>query len=274
MLLFGMTRLYMEGAGDPPAGGGAPPAPPAPPPAKTFTQQQKDADEAKLRRKYDRQLKEQQQALEKAQQEAEEARKKLAARDANPLPPTPNPTPDPNDPNAGQLEILQKRFEREREEREREINALREQTEKERQTRLKLQRDQQLDQALREAGVQSKHMVQARRYFLPQIEWDKVDEKWAFRTLKGNIVDIVDGVSEELPDNLKPSRMPNGGAGNVNGTPAAQQQKARALKEAEALLAELKDKHRRGGGKQSDLAAFTAQKRVVDQLKRALNTPK
>jgi len=74
---------------------------------------------------------------------------------------------------------------------------------------------------------------------------------------------------------LKPSRMPHGGAGNTNGIPASQQQKNRELEAEKAKLGQLKEKHRLGGGKQSDLAAFTAQKRVVDRLQLALNsTPK
>lgn len=270
MFLTGLTRqLYL--APDDPAGAGAPPAPPAPPPTKTYSQQEKDADEAKLRRKYEREAREAAQAAKEREAELEA---KLNAP-TPPAPPTPAPGTPPADPQAaGNLEIMEARWKREREEQQRQLDEVKELAEKEKQTRLNLQRDQLLDNALRQAGVQSKHMLQARRNFLPQIEWDKVDEKWMYRTQKGNLVEILDGVAEELPDNLKPSRMPNGGAGNTGGIPASKQAKHRELEAAKQTLAQLKEKHRLGGGKQSDLAAFTAQKRVVDSLERGLNALK
>lgn len=269
--------VYMapEGDGAGAGGGGStgtqdPPNPPAPPePPKTYSQKEKDADEAKLRRRYDREIKELKKQLEQQNEAIESLKKK-----PDPVPPSTNPSGDPT--TDGRLELLEKRFARTEEELNEKIKAADQRAEAEKRTRLNLQRDQLLDEALRDAGVMGKHMTQARRFFLPQVEWDDLEGDnggWMFRTRNGNIVPIMDGVAEELPDNLKPSKMKHGGAGNTNGLPGQQQRKHRELEDAKKKLAELKEAHRRGGGKQSDMMAFTKQKKLVQALERELSTP-
>lgn len=282
MIIHGVNKhLYMSPDGDGAGGGGGtssgtatPPAPPAPaPPApKTYTQQEKDTDEAKLRRRYDREIKELKQTAAKQTASIEE----LKAQATNPLPPSITP-PASDGSTEGRIELLEKRYARTEEELNTKIQAAQDAAEQEKQTRLRLQRDQKLDEALREAGVLGKHMIQARRYFLPQVEWDELEGEtggWVFRTRDKNFVPILDGVAEELPDNLKPSKMKHGGAGNMSGLPQHQQRKQRELEDAKKELAELKEVHRQRGGKNSDMMAFTKQKRLVEALERELSAPK
>lgn len=283
MKIMGINKHLYMAPDDPAAGGGgggganppAPPAPPEPPAAASYTQQQKDADEAKLRRRYEREIKATKKQLEEQAAELEAFKQREAA---NPLPPSIQPPAPGGAPPAdgGRLELLEKRFARTEQELNDRVKAAEEAAAKEKASRLGLQRDQLLDDAIRNAGVMSKHTTQARRYFLSQVEWDDLEGEhggWMFRTVKGNLVPIEDGVAEELPDNLKPSRMPHGGAGNTNGLPASKQRKTRELEEAKKKLSDLKLAYSRGGGKSSDMMAFTRQKGVVKQLERELTAP-
>lgn len=269
MKIFGYNKHFYCAPEDDAAGSGSATSdaaiktPPAPPEVKdkTYTQKEKDADEAKLRRRYDREIKEQKQKIDQLTSSIEELKSKVDRS-----------THDPVDPvAAGQQEIEQRRYQREMEELRAQIAETKTAAETERQKRLELEKSQLLDNALLSAGVNEKHMLMARRYFAPQIVWDDLDQKWMFTTKNNNLVEIADGVQEELPDNLKPSALQRGGAGTNSGLPVHKQRKAKELEEAEKKLQDLKEAARRNGRDQTAFAAFTRQKRVVQLLQQELN---
>ena len=274
MIFFGQNKhLYLEEEDDATGAGGAPPAiadPPADPAnqlgGETFTKKQKDADEAKLRRRYDREIKELKAEREKDRKLLEEIR----AAQTNP---PPDADPPPSDL-AGRMELMEKRHERALEELRVERDNAKAARETEREKRLEIEKDRLLADAIAACGVDPKNRLIADRYFKPCIVWDELEEQWLFKTKAGNLVPVMDGVAEELPDNLKPSRLKHGGAGSSSGMPPARAHAQKELEAAEKKLTDLKEKARRNGARGEFMAAFRRQKVVVDGLRKALATKK
>jgi len=261
MKIFGHnTYRYMQPESDDGSGSGGsttvtPPAPPAPP-ADTFTKAEVDNREAKMRRTFERKQREQEAAFQK---QLDELKAKVNA--PAPIPATPAATGD-----EGRLELLEARWAREREDLVNRIAAQEATASQEKKTRMDLQRDRQLDDALQTAGVAEKNFKLARRYFAPDIIWDELDQEWMFKSTTGNLLTIVDGVQEYLPENLKPSRIANGGAGTQSGLPGRALRAQRTLDEAKVKLQELHDAAMKNKTDNAALARFSAQKTLVRSL--------
>lgn len=263
----------MEQEGDPAGGGGggagvgtAPGTPPTPPPAAgdpppgdPAEPKFSDKDMAAMRRKHERELKIQQQ--EKAALEV-----RLAALE-NPAPP-PTPPSDPADKAAGELEILQARHAREMDQAKNDAAEARKIAEDERKMRRNVERDRSLENAMMLSGVAEKAKPYATTYFRERIVWDKVDDCWVYKTKIGNLVDITDGVGEEMPDMFKRPAATRGGAGTQSGLPPSRARVSAQLDEARATLELLKAK---GGKDTANVLAFTKQLRVVAQLEAKVN---
>lgn len=263
MLLKHFKYRYQapEPGDDGATGSAAPPAdPPPPPPANTFSKEDVDAREAKMRRAYERKMRE---------LEASHAK---ALADLEAKIETSSPTQPPSDgEGAGQLEIAQKRWERERQELQGKIESLNSNFEKEKQNRLNLQKERLLDDALASVGVSKENLMVARRYFEPDIQWDELDQEWMYRTNKGHMVPILDGVEEFIPDTLRPPKIARGGAGTQAGVPARVQRAQRELEQEKARLAELKNAVQKNPRDNSLLANWTTQKHKVAQMERNLS---
>lgn len=239
-------------------------APPPPAGDGLVSRKEADAQAAKLRRSYERKLKEQEQRMEKLEKQLEEVRKAGA--------PPPPPIEDPTV--AGQLELIQKKHEREREEMLHKIGLLEQDRDTERKQRRQVERDRQIDDALLLAGVADSAKVAAARYFLPNIEWDEVDACWMFKTRGGNLVSIAEGVAEEMPDFFKAPRTNRGGAGTTNGTPPRKAAVQKELETAQAKLKELQDTVKRQPQNNGALQSYNRHKRVVADLERKLTSMK
>lgn len=267
MLIHGINRhLYMMPDDDPTGGGGGSPPPPPPPTGDEEMISKKEADKqaANLRRKYDRQLKEQQKVNEELRAEIEKLKNK-------PAPPAPNPNPNPgaNPVVDGKLEIMEAKFTRQIDDLKQQAKNANDLAAAERDKRLKLERQQLIDKALAEAGVVPKHLVQARRFFDPQIIMDEVEERWMFQTQSGNIVEIGEGVAAEMPDNLKSTKM-KGGAGTTAGMPAKKKAQHQSLEKAKKKMADLKAQMQKEGPKNHLLAQFSRAKNEVNRLENEL----
>lgn len=198
----------------------------------------------------------------KLQKENEELKKKLEEKPKDVAPsaaPAPDPIPAPNDLK-GQLELLEKKMARAQEAWNSENMALKAQANKERDRRLTTERDKEIGDAL--TAAECKDMVGGRRYVTAQVEFD--EDKWVFRTKKDNIVSIVEGVMEELPDYLRSAKMSNGGSGSSSGT-AKSLAKIKLLEHEKKLLAELKSKAKQSG-QPADMVDFTRQKKKIEAL--------
>ena len=264
--LLDKSNVYMAPDGAEDGGGTTATAPveETPTAAKALTEAEVNKREAALRRKYERQIAE----LEKKNQTTDAALAEIKAQMvAQPK------EPEPSDV-AGKLELVEKRWQRDREELQQRIAAAERKAEEERQRRLDMQREQALSDAIGGAGVTGGNAEVARRFFLPQVVWDEVDEGWVFKTRSGNHVSVQDGVLEEMPDTLKPSKLRNGGAGTSGGVPAARARKQKDLEDAEAELKRLLEAGSKQGGTQQVLVAYTQQKRKVEQLRRELASQK
>lgn len=266
MKIHGINKhLYMMPEGDDSGGGGAPPAPPAPPEEQMISKAEADKQAAQQRRKHDRQMKEMQKKMEEQQAELE----KLKSKPAPPTPPNGNPNPTGDPAVDGKLEIMEAKFSRQIEDLQGQVQSANEAAEAERQKRLQLERQQLIDKALAEAGVVTKHLVQARRFFDPQIEWDQLEERWMFRTQSGNIVEIAEGVAAEMPDNLKSTKM-KGGAGTTAGMPAKKKAQHDALQAAKKRMTEIQAEMKKAGPKNHLLAQFSRAKNEVARLEKEL----
>ncbi len=265
MKIFGRNwYLYLApeegGEGGVAAAPPVPPADPVEPTPVTYTQAEVDGREARARRAHERKLRE----LEA------EFKKKIDALEAK-VNAAPAPTPiDPTE--EGKVEILQRRHERTIQELNERIAAQEAAVEAERQKRMDLQRDKLLDDALSNAGVASKNLKAARRFFLPDIVFDELDAKWMFQSPSGSLSDIEDAVQEYLPDSLKPSKIARGGAGTQGGIPARAARAQRSLDEAKQALAQMKADCAKRPNDNGLLTKFTRQKQLVQQLESDLKS--
>ncbi len=255
-------------------GGGSddtPPADDSPPPdpkVKTFTEKDVNAREAALRRRYDREIKELKHKYSTRDTEIEDLKSKIAAMEGGG---NQDNSSEPRD-TEGRIELLEKRWARTEEDLNSKIKAAEKIAQEERERRLSLEREQLLRDALVAAGIDDKKKKAAERYFAPQIKWDTIDEAWAYETENGNLVPIVDGVSEELPDIFKPSKMKRGGSGSSTGSPGAKVRKHKELEIEEKKLAEIKRKVASSGGRSASMLEFTRQKRRVNELRAELGS--
>lgn len=174
---------------------------------------------------------------------------------------------NPDKRNEGEIDNLTKKFERE-------TAALRaelEQEKKARETAEKARRDSLRDRMLDEAlvAVGCKDMRAGRRIFLPQIKWDEVDQNFMFEKENGTMVEIRDGVEEEMPDYLKPPAM-RGGSGSE---PMNAKQRARRteLDKQERDLADLQKKLQANPNDRSLLTQISVSKRNIKRLKAELD---
>ncbi len=265
MKIHGYNRhLYFEEESDLSGGGvGAPPAPPPaavePPAPGMLTQSEVDGREARMRKANDRKLREMEASHKKQIEE-------IKAQISSSAPPAPNASEE------GQLEIQQRRYERQLEDMRAQVEALQANTENERKLRMNLQRDRLVDDALAGAGVTEKNVKAARRYFMPDIEFDELDQAWMFKNEKGNLLSISDAVSEYLPDSLKPSKIARGGAGTQGGVPQRAQRAQRGLDEAKKELSDLQAKIAKNPNDNGLLTQFTRKKQQVRQLESDLKS--
>jgi chromosome segregation ATPase len=163
----------------------------------------------------------------------------------------------------GEIELLQKQYDRQ-------ISALQQSLDQEKQARERAElarkqgeRDRLLDEALTSARCLD--MKAGRRFFGPQIEWDDLDQKWMFKTEKGNLVEIADGVAEEMPDYLKPPVMGSGGSGSQSGSPRVAAKRA----ELEKLRKDLESAKRKVSQSPNDntlVLTVTQLKKKIQQL--------
>lgn len=213
--------------------------------------------------------------LKKAKREALEKDKKLsdlaseletlkAKIDA--LPPEPT---DGDKKQKGEHELLVKRFEKQLSE----LTAKLENSEKEKQTerqrRMLTERDKELGDALQAVGCVD--MKGGRRHFEPDIVWDDVENKWMFKTRTGNLVSIVDGVTDEMPTYLKPSTITSGGSGSGGSTPKRLAKK-NELEAAKAKLKELEAAAAQSRGNSALVAQCNVQRKLIKKLEAELTT--
>lgn len=203
---------------------------PAVPPeeTKTLSLDEVNRREAELRRKYERRQKE----LETKLKELEEASKKAIDETKQVAQPPVSRAGLETLTEAGKLEVLEKRWGREKEDYERKLGELTKLVESEKSRAMSLERDRQLDEALNavQGGVVDR--LAAVRYFLPQIEWDPIDNAWIFKTKKGNVLTIMDGVNEECPSWLRGSTLKPGAGTHQGNTPPARTRLSKELEEA------------------------------------------
>lgn len=257
-LFYGPSRIYSfaEGVSDPAdpgsgaSGGGGGGTDPATPPVRTFTQAEVNKMIASDRRKLQAELTTAQSKIAELQQKMDE----LAAQGSS---------GSANGADAGQLEILRGRYERQTTELQNQIKKLEADVTSERSARREIERDRMVTEALSKVGCID--MTAGLRYFLPQIIFDDEEQKWQLRTKNGNLVDIADGIAEEMPNFLKPASMQNGGSGSRASSPKAQQIR-RDLDKARQVLEEIKKKATQTGARQGDLVDYERQKRMVAQL--------
>lgn len=260
MITFNKYRFFNAEEGDDAAGASTGVADPPPPPTKTFTQKELDEQAAKTRRAYDRKMRELEAAHAKALADKEAEFEALKSKVSS---------PDPTD--AGNFEIAQKRWEREREELKNQIAQLQSKLENEEKTRLNLQKDRLIDDALTKAGIEEKHRVLARRFIEPQVAWDELDSTYMFKTDMNNLISIDEAVQEFLPDSVKPPKVRQGGAGTQAGIPARAQRIQREIEREKQILTKLE---KAAQSRRSDNSAFTAwtqQKRKVADLEKQLS---
>ena len=283
MKLYGYNKhFYMSPEGDPGVGSGGSgdsaegnsPPPPPPPPSMgddepMISKREADKQRAEQRRKHERSMKEIQKRMEAQEAELEKLKKQQAAP---PAPPTGARTvgATEEDTTAGKLEIMEQRFNRQIEELQKQVADAQGTAQEEREKRLSLERAQLIDKALADAGVAPKLLVQARRFFDPQVVWDKLEERWMFETTTGNMVEIAEGVAFELPDNLKSTKM-KGGSGTSSGMPAKRKAQHAALEAAKKRMSEAKAEMKAAGGAKNHLLAkFTRAKNEVSRLEKEL----
>jgi len=229
---------------------------------KSYSEDEVNNREAKMRRSYERRMREMQAEFDK----------KIAGLEAkiSTTPPPPPPSADSDSQDSGKIELLTRRWEQREKELQAQIDAQNTAMEQERKRRLELQRSRMLDDALLKAGVSEKNMKIARRYFGPDVVWDELDETFMFKTPSGNMVSIDDGVQEFLPDNLKPSKILRGGAGTHGGMPSSNATRSqRALDEAKAKLAEYKAAATKNPNN-ALMSQFSKQKQIVARMEREL----
>ena len=158
---------------------------------------------------------------------------------------------------------MQKRHEREMEQARNDAAEARKIAEDERKKRRNVERDRALDSALTLAGVADKAKDYAKSHFEKKIIWDDVDDAWVYKTKNGNLVDIADGVGEEMPDMFKRPAVSRGGAGTPSGLPPTRARLSAKLEQERAKL----DIFRAKGGKDTaNVLAFTKQSRLVKEL--------
>ncbi len=275
MKIHGFNKhLYMEqdddGSG---SGGGSPPPPPPPDGDEMVSKKETDKHVAGERRKHERAQKAMQKKLDDQAAEIEKLKAKTA-----PPPPPPPPTPPlpplpPGDSPGGQvdgkLEIMEQRFNRQIDDLQGQVSAANQVANDERELRLQLERSQLIDKALVEAGVISKHLTQARRFFDPQVVMDELEERWMFKTTSGNIVEIGEGIAFEMPDNLKSTKM-RGGAGTTGGIPNKKKVAQTLLDAAKKKMTDLSAAMKKEGPKNALLAQFTRAKNEVKRLESEL----
>lgn len=162
----------------------------------------------------------------------------------------------------GRIEMLQKQYDRDMKQVRSELETERKARESAEAARKQGDRERALDEALQSSGCRD--MKAGRRYFSPQIKWDDFEAKWMFETDGGNTVEIDQGVSEEMPDYLKPPSM-NGGAGSQSGSPKAAAKRSeleKAQKDLKAAITAAQSNHMDN----ASLARVNQLRRTVKQL--------
>jgi len=192
-----------------------PDKPPSSPPAKTFTQDEVNKLMAKERKSMERKLQEQN---ESTQKQIVELQQKMSQP----------PEPKPSDTDVkGQLELMEKKHKREQEALEEKLVQTNSALAQEKKKRLETERDKELGDALQTVGCVD--MTMGRRFFLPDIEYDEDESRWMYRTASGNLISIIDGVQENMPNYLKPPAMQGGGSGSARGAAGKGSTKQRVL---------------------------------------------
>lgn len=243
-----------DGGGSGGAGGGDPP----PTPSKTYTQV--EFEEA-VKKRLARQAKEHQKTIDDLNTKIATLEEKIKT----------TPPVDPNDPAAkdfnGRLELLESRHAREIDALKQELNTAKADRETEKKSRLEGERDRLITEAL--SKQQCRDSRAGKRIFLPQVEFDDIENRWMYRTNKNNLVEVEDGIAEEMPDYLKPPQM-NGGGSGTGSVPPKAKAKAATLAAEEKKLADLKSAAQKNGAPTSAMVAFTKQQRKVEELKQEL----
>jgi hypothetical protein len=204
----------------------------------------------------DRALKEHEKNLEKLKTELADVKAKLET-------PTPSGGTVPDPTKQGEIEILERKYQRQLDELNAKLTNVDKDREAEKARRMKTEKDKELGDAL--TAVQCQDTVMGRRYFDPQIEWDTVEEKWMYRTKSGNLVNILDGVTDELPNSLKPPSMQGGGSGS-GGTPPKRLAKKAELEAAKVKLTAMEKAARESRANAGLVAQWNTQKKIVQKL--------
>jgi len=172
----------------------------------------------------------------------------------------------PDEKHKGEIELLTKKFEKQVAELEKKLDT-------EKNARLKAEdqqrlaeRNRLLNEALSEAHC--KDMKAGLRYFLPQIEWDENEKHWYFRTTSDNVVEIKEGVNEEMPDYWKPASI--AGSGNGSGGSPRLAAKRTELDKAKKELEEATAKVKRSGPIDSLLVAVSMAQKKIKKLEMEL----
>lgn len=250
---FGLISLRMFFEGDDGSGGGGGGGGGDEP---KFTQADVDRMIVERVKAKDRTLKEHEKNLEKMKTELAELKDKLEKS-------TPPGGGTPDAAKLGEIEILERKYQRQLDELNAKLTNVDKDREAEKARRMKTEKDKELGDAL--TAVQCQDTVMGRRYFDPQIEWDTVEEKWMYRTKSGNLVSILDGVTDELPNSLKPPALQNGGSGSGN-TPPKRLAKKAELEAAKAKLATMEKAARDSRGNAGLVAQWNVQKKIVARL--------
>lgn len=260
---FDLKVLYHP---DPPGGTGLEDPPADPPIEKTFTQAEVDKfierRLASVKRENDKSLKTLQDQINAVNLQNKELLEKLDSHN----PPNPNP---PSKELQGQLELQQKKHDRELEAFRKEIDELKTVAQDEKRKRMDTELKKLIQDALSKSGCRD--LLAGERYFLPQIQWDEVENQYIFNTKKGSVLSIEDGIQDELPDYMRSPAMQGGGSGARSGG-TRNSEKRRMLEQEKAKLVELKTNARKNGGKSEDVVQVTRQQRKVAELEAQLSS--
>lgn len=236
---------------DPPnTGEGAKNDPPPPPPQETFT----PSDMAQMRRKYEREMLKRDKELEEQKRKIEELTSKVSGN-SNPEPSTPSTE-------GGKVELLEKRIRDQQTKYEEQLAQVNAEKEKVLLELRNSNKNHQLQQALNGKVVD---MTGAIRYFRDNIVWDELEERHFYKTSKGNLTEIKDGIEAEMPDWLRLSKANQGGSGSGGSTPRGKVQHQRDLEAAKKKLEELQVAARKDPS-DANLLSYQRQKRAVARL--------
>lgn len=251
------------------------------PASKTFSEEEVNKREAALRKSVERKLAK---AAKKREQELQAQINELQTKMLSSIgQPDDEDGEDEEDqapsgkvpPWQAELKKLERKQERELRAKEERLERLQQELEAEKLQRRELLRQKLLDDGIAAAGGAVDRRG-ALRYFKDQIFWDDDEGEWLYRSDDGDTLDVVDGITRDMPDWLKPSKLRGSGSGtNKSTAPSGKTKTKTQLEAAEAELL-LLEKAAKADGNASGPAVerWWAKKREIKRLKNELKDTK